>query len=424
MRGGSQTALLLSVVSFCSVAGAALEQSVSPSGQFVIYGGDGMSRAAVSILAEQTKRGLLDLLRRPDEWKTPIVINLQPVQANLPEIPPNQLRFSQTGFGLKLQLDLIVGRFWRRDSVEHELLRTVILEIVYRHQPQLPPGTVYVEPPDWLLDGLLISTPGRDREPLLERLAASGKLLSLEELLRERPEQLDSPARELYRSCAFALVQYLLGCDNGRALARYIDHLSEASNDPMADLRRFFPDLAGAGGKKIWRSEIEKITLEREHQLLGFAETERKLEELLTQLAGPSGASERSSLSDLAQRKISAADRVKLTRLKFNLLLLATRANPVLRPTVQDYQKIVAAMAAGKNKGAAAQIARIETLRHNLAARMSEIDDYLNWFEAAKLQTDSGLFDPYVTAAENQEQIHPRRRDPLSIYLDALEEQF
>jgi len=412
------------MVSFCSVIGAAAEQSVSPSGQFVIYGGDGVSRAAVSILAEQTKRGLLDLLRRPDEWKTPIVINLQPVQANLPEVPPTELRFSQTGFGLKLQLDLTVGRFWRRDLAERELLRTVILEIVYRQQPQLPPGTVYVEPPDWLLDGLLVSTPGRDREPLLECLAASGKLLSLEELLRERPEQLDSPARELYRSCAFALVQYLLGRDNGRALAVYIDHLSDASNDPMADLRRFFPDIAGADGTKIWRSEIEKITLEREHQLLSFAETGRKLEELLTQFAGPSDGSENSSLSDLAQRRISAAERVKLTQLKFNLLLLAARANPILRPTVQDYQKIVGALVAGKNKGLAGQITRIETLRQKLASRMSDIDDYLNWFEAAKLKTDSGLFAPYVSAAENQEQIHPRRRDPLSIYLDALEEQF
>jgi hypothetical protein len=41
-----------------------------------------------------------------DDWKTPIIVNLQPQQANVPEIPPADLRFSQTGFGIKLQLDL------------------------------------------------------------------------------------------------------------------------------------------------------------------------------------------------------------------------------------------------------------------------------------------------------------------------------
>ena len=55
---------------------------------------------------------------------------------------------------------------------------------------------------------------------------------------------------------------------------------------------------------------------------------------------------------------------------------------------------------------------------------MSDVDDYMNWFEATKLKTNSGEFADYVTAAKEQEQIRPHRRDPLSIYLDALEEQF
>src|ERR1700722_7585441 len=105
-RGGA-------LIFFWMIAGGMVlgsaERSVSPSEQFVIYGGDSVSRSAISMLAEKTKNNLLGLLRQSDGWKTAIVINIQAAQANVPEIPPAALRFSQTGFGLKLQLDLTLG---------------------------------------------------------------------------------------------------------------------------------------------------------------------------------------------------------------------------------------------------------------------------------------------------------------------------
>ena len=85
------------------------QRSVSPSRQFILYGADARLRGAVSELAETTKGNLLELLRQPDGWRTPIIVNLQLPQATRPEIPPAALRFSQTGFGLKLQLDLTIA---------------------------------------------------------------------------------------------------------------------------------------------------------------------------------------------------------------------------------------------------------------------------------------------------------------------------
>ena len=54
---------------------------------------------------------------------------------------------------------------------------------------------------------------------------------------------------------------------------------------------------------------------------------------------------------------------------------------------------------------------------------MSDIDDYLNWFEAAKMETSSGIFEDSLKAAGDQSQT-PRRKDPLSLYLDAVELEF
>src|SRR5438132_10671941 len=122
----------------CSIFGlpaaTPIERRVSPSGQFVIYGGDAAWRGAVSALAERTKANLLAALHRRDQWTIAAVINLQSRAANLPEIPPSALRFSQTGSGLKLQVDLAISREINLGAVEREILRGILLEMIYRNQ--------------------------------------------------------------------------------------------------------------------------------------------------------------------------------------------------------------------------------------------------------------------------------------------------
>ena len=203
---------------------ASPEHSVSPSRQFIIYGANTRLRAAISELAETTKANLLALIRQPDRWTTPVIVNLQLPQTTRPELPPAALRFSQTGFGLKLQLDLTVAPDLDAARIERELLRAIVLEMNYRHQPDVVAGTPFVSAPDWLLDGVLALTPGRDRATLVDTLLLSSKVIPLEDFLRQQPALLDSPARMLYRAHSLALVQLLLNSADGPArLARYID---------------------------------------------------------------------------------------------------------------------------------------------------------------------------------------------------------
>jgi hypothetical protein len=53
---------------------------------------------------------------------------------------------------------------------------------------------------------------------------------------------------------------------------------------------------------------------------------------------------------------------------------------------------------------------------------MSEVDDFMNWYEATQAKTASGAFRDYLHTVDSSEQV-PRRRDALSVYLDALETQ-
>ena len=413
---------IVSVLLCQSLQAASPERSVSPSHQFIVYGGDATLRGAVSKLAEQTKANLLALLGQRDGWKTAIVINLQPEQANLPEIPAAELRLSQTGSGMKLQLDLTIAQNLHASLMERELLRAILLEMIYRKKSDIAPGVAFVEPPDWLLDGVLALTPGRDRGPLVEALSVSQKTMSLEEFLRQRPELLDSAGRMLYRACSFALVQLLVDSSGGRArLARYIDRLSNASNDPVADLKAQFPLLAG-NAEKTWQSGLTQTSGTQNYRLLTFVESERQLDDLL-RVKIPN--TEKSlDLSELARRRASPEEKAALNQLGRALLLFVSQANPILRPVAREYQQMAALLARGKRRGIAKRLTRLQTTREQLTARMSDVDDYMNWFEATQLPARSGVFADYLRAASQPQATGSRRRDPISVYLDTLEDQF
>jgi len=419
--------LILLIFAWQTVRAASPAHSVSPSRQFIIYGADAALRGTISELAEQTKSNLLALLRQRDEWKTAIIINLQVQQANLPEIPPTDLRVSQTGFGAKLQLDLTVGRNLDGSLIERQLLRGILLEMIYRDERALAAGTTLVEPPDWLVEGALTLTPGRERKVVVEALSGTDKGKSLEEFLGQRFDLLDSAGRMLYRAYSIALVQLLLD-EGGRArLARYIANLSHASNDPVADLKARFPQLREDLEKK-WRSTVARLGENQTYQLPTFAESERRLDEVL-QIKISDGSRNReqpktADLSELARRKASGGEKAAVNQMSQALLLLIGTVHPVLRPVAREYQQIAAFLARGKRRGIAKRLSHLDDIRKELAARMGEIDDYMNWFEATQMERESGAFNDYLKAASQSELSAPRRRDPLSVYLDALVDHF
>jgi hypothetical protein len=407
------------------VHAASQERSVSPSRQFVIYGADAELRGVVSDLAERTKADLLTLLRQRDNWIVPIVVNLQPQQPNLPEIPPADLRFSQTGFGLKLQIDLTISKNIDASLVKRELLRAILLEMVYRKESHIAAGSVFVEPPDWLVEGVLALAPGSDRGQLIGALTTADKTESLETFLRQRTALLDSTGRTLYRAYSFAFVQMLTDGRKGPGrLAQYIAHLSNASNEPLADLKAQFPSLLG-DAEQTWQLALSRLRKLQPYQLLTFAESERRLDELLlVRVSEANKPAKTVGFDELAQRKISASEKIALSELNRGLLVYVAEANPVLRPIAREYQEIVALLARGKRNRIGKRLSRLEVTRKQLAARMSDIDDYMNWFEATQMKRGSGNFSGYLKAVDQSEVSTSKRRDPLSVYVDALEDQY
>jgi hypothetical protein len=231
--------------------------------------------------------------------------------------------------------------------------------------------------------------------------------------------------RLLYRAYSWALVQLLIESADGHTrLGRYIDNLSFASNDPLRDLEATFPQFAG-NDEKIWKSKIADVKNSERANLLTFSQTEEKLAALLRTKFPTANRRDKSvSLEDLYQKKPNSAQRLALQKFSQELMLLAAHANPVLRPVVQHYQQLAVQIALGKNRALAGRLAELKILRGKLSARMSEVDDYLNWFEATQLKTQSGLFEDYLNTSNAAVLSTARRKDRYSAYLDAMEAEF
>ena len=418
-------AIFLAVLPGHVTAAAAKPSSTSTSRQFLVYGAELPIRGAMCELAERTKLNLLRLLQITDDWKTPLVVNLNYPQANFPETPATGLDFSQTGFGLKLQLNLLLTSDSNSGAVQRQLLRAILLERIYHHRAGIPAGTPYVEPPDWLIDGLLELAPERDPNSsvqLLQAIVAAKKIASLEDVVRQRRESLDPPSREIYSAYSMALLRLLIDSPDGRRkIAKFIDDLPDAPNDSLADLRAHFPEVLGDSSDKWWSLSVARLSAADRYETLSLAATSEQLDQLLKiSIPGADGATHEFRFADYGKFLKLQARPAALSQLSQQLLLLCARAHPSYRPIVQEYHQLAGLLAQGTTHKVRHRLARVASYRRAVDGEASDLDDYMNWFEATQFSTMSGAFSDLL-AADRAQESEPRRRDPISVYLDVIE---
>jgi len=103
---------------------------------------------------------------------------------------------------------------------------------------------------------------------------------------------------------------------------------------------------------------------------------------------------------------------------------LQQRCAVLFRPIVSDYLALVAELTEGKTKDVAA---RLKTLRARTQAALNQskaVRDLLDVHEANGAPAMSGLFEEYLHLPETIQKELPQRKDPISIYLDALDREF
>ena len=239
MKSPRSFIFLIALLCAPALPAAPLQRSISSSRQFIIYGPNLPLRGAMGDLAERTKDSLLGILQKHDDWKTPIILNVQFQQANAPDVPASLLHVSQTGGGLKLQLDLTIPAHVDRLVIQRDLLRAIFIELIYRNRPETPAGTTYTEAPSWMIEGILVRCSDERMQTFTTLLAAASganRTISLSDFLGQKPLQLDSQGRLIYRAYSAALVSMLVESSEGRAhLRRFVSDLSQTANDPLAE---------------------------------------------------------------------------------------------------------------------------------------------------------------------------------------------
>jgi hypothetical protein len=256
-------------------------------------------------------------------------------------------------------------------------------------------------------------------------VVAAQKITSLNDLVRQRREQLDTPSRQLHDAYSMALLQLLLDASGGpRKTAQFIADLPDAPNDALANLEVHFPETLGRSPRKWWVLSVAHLSASDRHEILSAAETSSRLDRLLRfSIPSPDGNKKEYSLGDYETFRKLRAHRAVLGKVAQQLLLLSARAHPSYLPIVQEVYELADSIAQGKLGRAKlgkmrGRLERVASYRQVVERQQNEIDDYL------ELQSRPGKDDERrVVAIIETANVgtQPRRRDPISVYLDSIE---
>ena len=429
-RIGAIAAVLFSLI--CAGSGADLKnRSTSASGQFVVYCDDRELRGRIVMFAEETKDRVLQLLRERDDWDFPVVMTIDRAVPGKTE-PGVDLSLVHTVGGGKVDLNVRIGNDPARIFLQKHVIRAVLIEMAYRDRP-IANGKRIVDAPWWLVEGIIQSFRRRDGElnaDVFKSIADRSKLPALEKFVIQPPVLLSGFSGEVDRACAMCLVEALLALPNGpQNLGRLIHDWPEVSADPLGALAHHFPVLAESPKSlaKWWSLQLARFADSERWQGLSLEESHKELAEILTlQIAvDKTGRTEKYALADFEKFMTLPGTKQTLRATQVRLVTFSTRANPLFRPVVVDYEQIAAALVAGKPKDVAKRIAAAELYRGKLIQRMALITDYLNWYEATQPQAQVGVFDNYLRAMKDAEPKPPAPVDPrITEYLDSLEKEF
>jgi hypothetical protein len=441
VAAGATALALLMLVGPNARAFDLIPHSFSHSKQFVVYSREGALRNAIGTLGDDTKNGVLHVLGLRDDWNIPIVVDLRPPDPGLPDArPPVQLTLAQSGDGMKIELDLLTGDAGRGTRIQDELVRATLLALAYRHATNLPVGRPYTMPPPWLVEGISAYLDNQETGAPASMYAAllpTLQTMSVTDLLSKDPATLDSTSRAVYRACAFNLVCLLLrdlpgGRDEFVAFLGDLPNTEQAATNSGETLPKYFPELASSPDAlaKWWALALAQLAAGDGFTMFTAEETEHRLQALLT-FPGPvpkgkgNAPAATVSLADYKDFTPYKQNGRILLALRNGLVLLSGQANPSYRPIIVGYQEVVASLLRDRTHGVGERLRVLDQMRHYALEQREGIVDYVNWFEATQVSTQSSAFDEYFHASRQLDtgrRIH--RPDPISAYLDSLDTEF
>jgi hypothetical protein len=405
-------------------------RSTSSSKQFIIYCEDAALRGRVAGFVEDVKQQTYELLNWQDRGqRIPIVVMIQKGESKTPV----SVRLLQTPDGPTIHVDARIGDNPADIFLQKHIIRAVMLDFLYRERPALKAGEEYVEAPWWFVCGVIENYRRKDRgidAGFYRRLVTTNKLPPIEQFLDGRGLDLGATAAAFDSACALAFVDMLIGQPDGKnRLATLMRSWPDVHDDRVAALIRMFPGL-GDGPESIqkwWTLSLARFSASDRYLGLSAEDTDRELTKLLEFpiIVDKKGKAERFAISQFPQFSKLPGTKDALNRQRRAIVALSTRANAIFRPVLTGYDEIFALLAKGKTKRIAEKIHDVEVYRTTVLHRMSDIEDYLNWYEATQMGGSAKPFEGYLSTAKQMESDSDKSSNSQAIseYLDLLEEQ-
>lgn len=425
---GALFLLLLLVVSASALDPRA--RSISSSKQFIVYCEDRELRGRVVSFVEDVKQQVYDQLGAGDYGtRIPIVVMLRPGEAKTPVT----VRLLHTVDGPTIHVDARFGKNPADVHLQKHVIRAVMLDFLYRGRKALGAGEQYVEAPWWFICGVIENLRRKDRgidSSFFRRLVETNRLPLIEQFLKGHGLELGATAAAFDSACAMVLVEMLVEQPDGKIrLAKLMRSWPDVHHDPVTALVQAFPAL-GDGAEsmqKWWTLNFARFSAMDRYLGLSGEDTDRELAKLLefSVVVDKQGKAERFSISQFMEFVKLPGAKKALNQQRASILALSTRANAVSRPVLTGYDEIFTLLAKGKTKRIAEKIHDLEVYRQTVLHRMTEIDDYLNWYEATQTGGSTEPFAAYLRAArraDNNPELSSNDQ-AISDYLDILEEQ-
>lgn len=411
-----------------------IPHSYSASRQFLVYHEDANLRGAVCGFAEDSKDALLRLLRTRDDWKLPVIIYVHTPAVSLPGTRNDSSRIEVlvTEAGLQAHLHVVFDRDFDVNKFRRTILEAVLMELSYRAPDSLRPGERFHRPPEWLLTGLSEYLQGGVQErfsELFAQLIAAEQIIPVETVIYGDVKTMDNLSRSMHRAHCFALVKLLIDLPNGRRdMLEFIQTIRLGESGEIETVMNTFTDLAGSPESLVrwWNLGVARVSLSGPLRRPTVRQTEEKLRRLL-QLSIPSGNGQEQhvySIEEFQEFVRAPGAEPELRRMQRDLIRLGMESHPLYRPVIAEYQEIASLLTRRRTRGLENRLQELAGYRLGLIGHMREIEDFMNWFEATQLATETRSFDGYLETARRLENLNSGRDDRITRYLDRLEQEF
>ena len=396
---------LLLVALVPSVRAAAKVASVSPEGCFGLSAG-GLRGAELGRTLASGEKEFLSQSGFTQSSRPPVNVILREDPERSTTLP--RLSVDALEGGLP-RITVELGSTASENATQLLVAALLLREYYGDHAPV--PGSRVPRYPSWVTRGLaFLCFPPKDPVAVPAGYLKGGNPPTLEDFLLQRaPERESLSLGDLYDSMAALLLKAGLSTAAGRqALREWVGH-----NDPSCP--EYLPPR--------WVSGWEMRPVERRWLLLIAGNPSRddgvaKLRSVAESLKSYDAAmaetlAEGATIYSVSKGKGGA---YTLGTLSSRLNALRLQANPLVVPLLDQTNALIAATRKLSEKKCAAEEQRLAELRGAITKQSKEIEDYLNWYEAAKLPVKSGQFDRLI-----QQPGMVSRKGPIGRYLDAVE---